>query len=52
MRNFFILIAFSFSSILVAQTVNNQQNTAQRILSGNINTKGSNSRWLRRNYIQ
>lgn len=40
MKNFYILMAFGFSSILVAQNVNNQQNTAQRILSGNINTKG------------
>lgn len=40
MKKFYILMAFGFSSILVAQNVNNQQNTAQRILSGNINTKG------------
>ena len=40
MRKFVVLFAMSMSSVLMAQNVQNQQNTAQRILAGNINTKG------------
>lgn len=40
MRKFVVLFAMSMSSVLMAQNVQNQQNTAQRILAGNIKTKG------------
>ncbi|MDG1527803.1 MAG: porin [Polaribacter sp.] len=40
MKQFTLLLALSFSSIMMAQNTTLQQNTAQRILSGNINTKG------------
>ena len=40
MKKFTFLIAISLSSIVLGQNAINQQNTAQRILSGNINTKG------------
>ena len=40
MKKFTLLFAMILTSTLMAQNVQNQQNTAQRILAGNINTKG------------
>lgn len=40
MKNITILFALIVGSNLFSQNLQNQQNTAQRILSGNINTKG------------
>ena len=40
MKRFTLLLALSLSSITMAQNTTFQQNTAQRILSGNIKTKG------------
>ena len=40
MKRFTLLLALSLSSIMTAQNTTIQQNTAQRILAGNINTKG------------
>ena len=40
MKKFTFLLAISLSAITIAQNDTNQQNTAQRILAGNINTKG------------
>ena len=40
MKNITLIVAVILSSIAQGQNVSNQQNIAQRILSGNINTKG------------